>query len=127
MSLGKHARGYLIVGLVQWLVDWAVLVLLSHWGMAIEPANVLGRVAGASLGYWLNGLITFKGEHTHVGRKQLVRFLLMWIGTTIVSTWSMGAIDEHLGLKWAWLAKPAVEGVLGATGFFLSRHWVYRK
>ena len=127
MSLGKHARGYLIVGLVQWLVDWAVLVLLSHWGMAIEPANVLGRVAGASLGYWLNGLITFKGEHTHVGRKQLVRFVLMWVGTTAVSTWSMGAIDDYLGLKWAWIAKPGVEAVLGATGFFLSRHWVYRK
>ena len=127
MTLGKHARGYLIVGLVQWFVDWAVMVLLSHWGMPIEPANVLGRVAGAMLGYWMNGKITFKGEHTHVGRTQLTRFILMWIGTTTVSTWSMGAIDEHLGLKWAWLAKPAVEGVLGAVGFFLSRHWVYKK
>ena len=50
MTLGKHARGYLIVGLVQWFVDWAVMVLLSNGGMPIEPANVLGRVAGAMLG-----------------------------------------------------------------------------
>src|SRR5688572_8896897 len=127
MTLGRHARGYLIVGIVQWFVDWAVMVLLSNWGMPIEPANVLGRVAGASLGYWMNGKLSFKGEQTHVGRRQLVRFILMWLGTTAVSTWSMGAIDEHLGLKWAWLAKPGVEGILGVTGFFLSRHWVYKK
>lgn len=127
MTLGRHARGYLLIGGVQWLVDWAVMVLLSHWGMVIELANVLGRVAGALLGYWLNGKFTFAADHTSVGRKQLVRFIVMWVCTTAVSTWSMGAIDEHLGLKWAWLAKPAVEGVLGAVGFFLSRHWVYKK
>ncbi len=127
MTLGRHARGYLIIGIVQWLVDWGVLVALSGWGMPIKPANVLGRVAGACLGYWLNGKLTFSGDDTVVGRKQLVRFVLMWIGTTIVSTWSMGMIDHHLGLQWAWLAKPGVEGVLGVTGFLLSRHWVYKK
>ena len=36
MTLGRHARHYLLIGGVQWLVDWGVLVLLSHWGMAIE-------------------------------------------------------------------------------------------
>lgn len=127
MTLGRHARSYLIIGFVQWLVDWAVMVLLSHWGMAIEAANVLGRVAGATLGYWLNGKLTFRGDDTVVGGRQLTRFILMWLGTTAISTWSMGAIDHHLGLKWAWLAKPGVEGVLGVTGFFLSRHWVYKK
>jgi putative flippase GtrA len=127
MTLGRHARGYLIVGIVQWVVDWGVMVALSGWGMKVEPANVLGRVAGAMLGYWMNGKVTFKGEDTHVGRSQLIRFILMWLGTTTVSTWSMGMIDEHLGLKWAWIAKPAVEGILGVTGFFLSRHWVYKK
>ena len=127
MTLGRHARGYLIIGIVQWLVDWGVLVLLSGWGMDVKAANVLGRVAGACLGYWLNGKLTFRGDDTVVGTKQLTRFVLMWTGTTIVSTWSMGMIDHTLGLKWAWLAKPAVEGVLGLTGFLLSRHWVYKK
>ena len=127
MTLGRHARRYLLIGGVQYLVDWAVLVLLSHWGMAIELANILGRVSGALLGYWLNGKLTFAGDDTAVGRKQLARFIVMWLCTTTLSTWSLGAIDEHLGLKWAWLAKPGVELLLGAAGFFLSRHWVYRK
>ena len=67
MTLGRHARHYLLIGGVQWLVDWGVLVLLSHWGMAVEPANVAGRVAGALLGYWLNGKLTFAGDDTAIG------------------------------------------------------------
>ncbi len=127
MSLGRHARHYTIVGAIQWLVDWGVMVGLTHLGMAVEPANVSGRVAGALLGYWLNGKLTFAGEDTQVGRTQLQRFVLMWLCTTAVSTWAMGSIDDWFGLKWAWLAKPGVEVTLGAVGFVLSRHWVYRK
>jgi len=127
LSLGRHARHYLLIGGIQWLVDWGVMVLLSHYGMRVEPANICGRVAGALLGYWLNGKLTFAGDDTAIGRTQLARFVAMWIGTTIVSTWSVGVIDDYLGLKWAWLAKPGVELCLGVVGFLLSRHWVYRK
>ena len=67
--------------------------------MAIEPANVAGRIAGALLGYWLNGKLTFAGDETAIGRAQLLRFVLMWLGTTTVSTWSMGAIDNLAGLR----------------------------
>jgi putative flippase GtrA len=126
MSLGRHARHYLLIGLLQWLVDWGVMVVLSHW-MAIEPANIAGRVAGALLGYWLNGKLTFAGEETAVGRTQLLRFLAMWLVTTAISTWSMGAIDDGLGLQWARWAKPGVEFALGVVGFLLSRHWVYKQ
>ena len=127
MSLGRHARHYLLIGILQWLVDWGVMVLLTHYGMQVEAGNVLGRVSGALLGYWLNGKLTFAGEDTALGRTQLTRFVLMWLGTTIVSTLALGSIDDVAGLKWAWLAKPGVEVVLGAIGFFLSRHWVYKR
>jgi putative flippase GtrA len=127
MTLGRHARHYLLIGTIQWLVDWGVLVALSHWGMAIEPANVAGRIAGALLGYWLNGKLTFAGDEHAVGKTQFRRYLLMWLGTTLVSTWSLGAIDNGLGRGWAWLLKPGIELVLGVIGFLLSRHWVYKK
>jgi putative flippase GtrA len=127
MSLTRQSRHYLIIGGLQWLVDWGVMVALSHLGMLIEPANIIGRISGALLGYWLNGKLTFAGDDTALGRTQLQRFVMMWLCTTAVSTWSLGAIDEHIGLKWAWLAKPGVELVLGVIGFLLSRHWVYRK
>lgn len=127
MSLTRQSGSYLAIGVVQWLLDWGVMVGLSHLGMAVEWANISGRVCGASLGFWANGRFTFAGANTAVGRQQLARFLVMWLGTTTASTWAMGTIDDVLGLKWAWLAKPVVELALGALGFFISRHWVYRK
>lgn len=127
MSLGRQGKHYLVIGGIQWLVDWGVMVGLSHLGMAVEPANIVGRISGALLGYWLNGKLTFAGDDTAVGRTQLRRFVMMWLCTTAISTWSMGAIDDYLGLTWAWLAKPGVELVLGVIGFLLSRHWVYKR
>jgi hypothetical protein len=50
----------------------------------------------------------------------------MWLCTTTLSTLAMGAIDDVFGLQWAWLAKPAVELLLGVCGFLLSRYWVYK-
>lgn len=126
MSLTRQSRHYLVIGGVQWLLDWGVMVGLSHFGLPIEPANVAGRVSGAALGYWLNGRITFAGDDTMLGRTQFTRFALMWLLTTAISTWAMGTIDDVLGLKWAWLAKPGVELALGVFGFVLSRHWVYK-
>ncbi|MGH8025219.1 MAG: GtrA family protein [Pseudoxanthomonas sp.] len=126
MSVLRQGRYYLLIGILQWLLDWGVMVGLSHSGMPVEPANVLGRISGALLGFWLNGRITFSGDQHHMGRKQFARFLLMWLATTAASTWAMGGIDDWLGLQWAWIAKPAVELVLGALGFVLSRHWVYK-
>ena len=127
MTLGRQSRHYLAIGVVQWLLDWGVMVGLSHLGLPVEAANVAGRISGATLGFWLNGRITFAGDDTKIGRLQFARFVLMWLLTTLVSTWAIGAIDNAVGLKWAWVAKPGVELVLGGIGFVLSRHWVYRR
>jgi putative flippase GtrA len=126
MSLRRQGRHYLLIGIVQWLLDWGVMVLLSHLGLAVEIANICGRISGAMLGFWLNGKFTFAGDDTRIGGTQLRRFVLMWLCTTAASTWAMGQIDDVFGLQWAWLAKPAVEMVLGVFGFVLSRHWVYK-
>ena len=126
MSLHRQGRHYLLIGGVQWLLDWGVMVLLSHLGLAVEAANICGRISGAMLGFWLNGKFTFAGDDTRIGSTQLRRFVMMWLCTTVASTWAMGRIDDVFGLQWAWLAKPAVEMVLGVFGFVLSRHWVYK-
>ncbi|MDQ3510993.1 MAG: GtrA family protein, partial [Pseudomonadota bacterium] len=126
MTLRRQGSHYLAIGIVQWLLDWGVMVGLSHLGLPVRQANVVGRISGAMLGFWLNGRITFAGEQTRIGRAQFLRFLTMWLVMTLVSTMAIGAIDDYLGLKWAWLAKPAVELVLGMMGFVISRHWIYR-
>ena len=35
---------------VQWLLDWGVMVGLSHLGMPVEAANIAGRISGATAG-----------------------------------------------------------------------------
>jgi len=117
----------LAIGLLQWLIDWAVVVGLTHLGLPVAPANVAGRVTGALIGFWLNGKLTFASDTTMVGLTQFQRFMLMWITTTLFSTWLLTQIDDVLGLKWVWLAKPAIELALGAIGFVLSRYWIYKR
>ena len=75
MSLTRQSRHYLMIGGVQWLVDWGVMVGLSHLGMPVEPANIAGRISGALLGYWANGRFTFAGDEHQLGRTQLQRFI----------------------------------------------------
>ena len=127
VSLRRQGSHYLVIGGLQWLLDCGVTVWLSHMGMLIEPANITGRISGAMLGFWLNGKFTFAGDGSTLGRVQLQRFAVMWLCTTAASTLAVGMIDDMLGLKWAWLAKPVVEVVLGLVGFVISRHWIYRR
>ena len=127
MSLSRQGGHYLLIGGLQWLLDWAVTVVASHGGLPIEAANVCGRIAGAMLGFWLNGKVTFAGDDTRLGGRQLRRFVLLWLCTTTISTLAMGGIDDAFGLHGAWRAKPAIELTLGLAGFLASRHWVYKR
>lgn len=126
MSLLRQGRYYLAIGLLQYLLDWGAMVTLSHFGVPVEMANVAGRISGATLGFWLNGRITFASQTGRLGRQQLQRFVLLWLFMTALSTWAIGTIEDAAGLQWAWLAKPAVELVLAAISFMVSRQWVYR-
>ena len=45
---------------------------------------------------------------------------------TAISTVLVALVETHLGLHWAWLAKPVVEAGLAVANFFLLRHLVYR-
>jgi len=126
-TLARQSGRYIAIGTVQLLVDWAVFVALSAGGVLVEPANIVGRISGAAIGFWANGRFTFAGDDTALGRRQLARFAMMWLATTAISTWAVGHIDDTVGLRWAWLAKPAIDVAVSTIGFVLSRHWVYRR
>lgn len=127
MSLLRQGSHYVAIGILQYIVDWGVMVSLSHLGMSVEIANVAGRVSGAVLGFWLNGRITFADENARLGPQQLRRFVLLWLVMTGLSTWAVGSVADLAGLGWAWAAKPAVELLLACISFMVSRHWVYRR
>ena len=127
MTLVRQGSYYIIIGMVQLLLDWLVFVGSTALGLPVAPANIVGRLAGMLLGFWLNGRYTFAaGGQQRLGWKRFARFFLLWILLTAASTLLVTAADHALGLQYAWLAKPLVEGGLALVSFMLLRHVVYR-
>lgn len=126
-GLLRQGMGYGLVGVVQILLDWATFVALSALGVLTIPANLGGRLAGASLGFWLNGVFTFSHETgSRLGWRRLWRYALTWGAMACMSTVAMYLVDHYAGLKWAWMAKPVVDGFLAVLAFLASRHWIYK-
>jgi putative flippase GtrA len=123
----RHLRQgglFVIVGLAQLAVDTSIFIAATALGLPVVAGNLLGRVSGAGLGFWLNGRYTF-GQAT-LDRRHAARFAIAWSLLTVLSTVSVDIVAAHLGLHGAWLAKPLVEAVLAAINFMVSRHWIYR-
>lgn len=126
-SLLKQGLGYGAVGLLQLLLDWLCFVGLSALGLATIPANLTGRVAGAVLGFWLNGVFTFRdGGVSRLGWRRLGRFLVSWGSMSMLSTLGVYLVDHGAGLHWAWLIKPVIDAGLAGLGFIASRYWIYK-
>lgn len=127
MSVLRQGKYFLLVGVLQVLLDWAVFVTFSAAGMDSAFANVGGRISGACLGFWLNGKLTFAADgQARLGGARLLRFLIAWLCLTVVSTWAITTLEANSSLMWAWLAKPLVETSLALVSFLVSRHWIYR-
>jgi len=127
MSLPRQGMGFLLVGGIQLLVDWSVFVAATHLGVPVGWANLLARICGACLGFWLNGRFTFaEAGQSRVSRQALLRFGILWLAMTGVSTYAVSWLAASLGLAWAWVGKPAVEALLATASFLVSRHWIYR-
>lgn len=125
MTLKRQLGGYASIGLLQWLLEYGVMVGLSAWFMPVAQANIIGRLLGASLGFWLNGRFTFKGDGRALSTAALVRFVLMFAGLTALNTVLVTWVHAHVGLRTTWALKPGLDAITGTLGFLLSRHWVY--
>jgi len=117
---------FLVVGGVQVVVDTAVFILLGLAGVPVFAANLVSRTAGACLGFWINGRVTFAARDGHgVDRAALARFVLSWALLTLLGGVLLVAVDRALGLGWTWLAKPLVEAGLAVLGFLALKFFVF--
>lgn len=124
MIVGQAMR-FIIVGLVQLAVDAGAFILLTYLGVPVVPANIVARVTGATLGFLLNRHYTFRDGSRAVGGAFL-RFVVLWLATTVLSTILVSVVAAALGLKGAWLAKPLVDAVLAGLSFVAAKWWVFR-
>ncbi|WP_017159808.1 GtrA family protein, partial [Xanthomonas phaseoli] len=111
MSLFRQGSQFMIIGALQLAVDCGIFIAATAAGMPAVPANLLGRIGGAMLGFWLNGRYTFAQQgDARLGWRRFRRFAVMWLTLTLISTWLLATTVDLLGLRQAWLAKPLVEG-----------------
>lgn len=117
----------MMIGALQLAVDCGIFIAATAAGMPAVAANLLGRISGALLGFWLNGRYTFAQQgDARLGWERFRRFAMMWLALTLISTWLLSTTVHLLGLRQAWLAKPLIEGCLAIVSFFLGRQIVYR-
>lgn len=123
----REAIRFGMVGLAQLVLDWAVFVATSWFGLPVAWANLAGRLSGACLGYVANAHYTFAERRQRaLDRATLLRFATVWVSTTVLSTVAVAAVERQAGLEAAWLVKPLVDAALVGLSFLASRHWVYR-
>jgi putative flippase GtrA len=125
--LRRQVPLYLVIGLVQLAIDAALFIAFTAAGMPVAPANVVARASAALLGFALNGRYTFQSadQPWRVSRS-LPRFLAIWCGLTALGTVAVSTVDARGSLGLAWAAKPLIDALLAAAGFFASRRWIYR-
>ncbi|HEY2395739.1 MAG TPA: GtrA family protein [Rudaea sp.] len=116
-----------LVGAAQVAIDSMTYIVLTQFGLETGIANVCARCAGAMLGFWLNGVVTFCRDGQPRLRMRLARYLILWTVLTFASTVSLIEIAASNGLASTWWCKPLIEITLGVGSFILSRHWVYRR
>jgi len=123
----KQGRYFVLVGILQWVVDWSVAATLSVLGIHVAYANVAGRVSGALFGFWLNGSFTFSQTRERSSKsRQLIRYAALWCATAAASTTGVVLLNRLFGLQGALLGKPVIDTLLALCSFLASRYWVFR-
>ncbi len=123
----RQGSNYVAFGLVQLALDTTIFVGLSALGIALAPANFAGRLAGACLGYLLNGRVTFATPgHDGIRWPAFGRFALLWLVLTILGTVLLRAVEHQFGLVGSWYAKPLVEAFLAVLGFLAMKFFVFQ-
>lgn len=119
---------FLLVGGLQVVLDTLVFIALGALGMPVFAANVAGRLAGASLGFLINGRVTFASADGHgLDSGALARFGATWAVLTTVGGVLLVHVEQGFGLTATWLAKPMVEALLAVLGFVSLKHFVFAR
>lgn len=121
---------YLMVGVGNTGVDWAVYFILTHlFSVASFVAQPIGYIAGAVNSYAVNRKLTFKTERRFFS-VQLLKFALVTALTASSSALLMILVTERWGIRGSFpldlAAKVGVTAFTMLFNFGLSRLWVFR-
>ena len=125
--LARQSAVYLIVGGVQLAVDWLLFSVLFWATGNASWTNLIARGGTAFVGYQLHGRVTFAaGGEPALGKQRLLRYVALLVVMVSASTIVMTVIASYAPAKYVYIAKPAIELLLAAVSFVVSRQWVFR-
>jgi putative flippase GtrA len=117
---------YGIVGGIVYAADFAafamMMVLIPH---AYLGANIVGKVAGAVVGFLLHKRFTFSWDQRDSATRQAIAYLLLFLCNLAASSLLIWLLVDFARAN-AFVAKISVDGFVIACSFFGSRLWVYR-
>jgi len=119
---------FVLVGGLQVVLDTLVFIALGALGVPVFLANVAGRLAGACLGFLVNGRVTFASADGHgLDPAALLRFAITWVVLTTLGGFVLVQVEHGFGLAATWLAKPMVEAFLAVLGFLALKYFVFAR
>ena len=123
-----------LVGVMNTAVDFLVYALLTWIGMQYLVAQVFSYSAGTLNSYVVNKLWTFGGKGAagaenrkagKVDKKEFARFVLVNIGTLLLSIVLLYVLKTGLGLH-PLIAKIGVTAITVVVNYIGSKLWVFR-
>ena len=95
--VGHSASRYLVIGLLAFGLDYAVL-MVSYYvvGLPLAAATFVGFMAGFLISFTGNKLWVFGGdEQSKRTRRQAAEYIALLAGNCLFTIWSVGFLNAH--------------------------------
>jgi putative flippase GtrA len=121
---------FLVVGGVQVVVDASLFAVIFIFTGEPLLGNVISRASAAVVGFLLNRRYTFDAWRPGEARRQGLRYILLWLVLTLLSTLLVGAGNAILsgvpsGREWLIGLKILIEAVLALFSYLGMRYGVF--
>lgn len=127
LSLVTQLVRFIITGCLSAVVDYGLLMLLSHWGMDPTLAKAFSFVCGTITAYMINRRWTFQAEPS---RKRLIAVVILYAVTFGLNVGIFHVVYNltlSLGHVWAKTIGFVVgQGVATAVNFVVQRAVIFK-
>jgi putative flippase GtrA len=123
---------FLVVGGVQVAIDTLLFAMIFIFTGEPLLGNVVSRATAAVVGFLLNRRYTFNAWRPGEAREQGLRYILLWVALTVLSTSLIGAANAGLGgvahaREWMIGLKVLIEAALALLSYLGMRYGVFRR
>lgn len=103
--LARETSRYIIVGGIIYVADFLIYLLVVTFSTSLFiEGNIIGRIVGAIIGFFLHKHWTFKGKQIHSTKKQIVNYFLLLLFNIFLSSTLLAGFNLYwysLGSIWS--------------------------